>query len=115
MATPSEIAGGATCFRCVPDQQSAILYLLATLAGVTDPSTIAANATCFRCVPDFESAMLYLLDVIATNGTGGGGTGSVLCGAVAPVAAPTGTCALYYDTVTTALYYWDGAAWVLKV
>jgi len=115
MATPAAIAGGATCFRCVPDQQSAILYLLATIAGVTSPSIIAANATCYRCVPDFESAMLYLLDTIATNAAAA--AGQVSCGDVAPTTAPTNACTLYYDRVTTALYYWNAttATWILKV
>lgn len=114
--TPEQIAALSACFRCIADRQAAILFLLATIADMTIEE-IAAGSACYRCISDFQSAELFLLNTIATNGTGGGGSGSgsVLCGAVPPVAAPTGSCALYYDTVSTALYYWDGAAWQLKV
>lgn len=113
--TPEELAALSACYRCVPDQRAAILFLLARIADVTIEEIIAGSA-CFRCLSDFQAAQLFLLNTIATNGTGGGGgSGEVLCGAVPPVAAPATSCALYYDTVSTALYYWDGAAWQLKV
>lgn len=113
MATPSEIASGATCFSCVPNKMDSLLYLFATIAGVADPATIAANAACYACIPNKEDALLYLADLIATNGTGGGGGSSgVVCQVGAPVAPPAGACSLSYDTATGTLYYWDGAAWV---
>ena len=115
MATPAAIAAASSCFRCISDYEAAVLYLLGLQVGMTDPATIAANATCMSCVPDKQAAILYLLDAIATNGAGGGAIGSVLCAAGVPVAAPTTTCALYVDLTTTALYFWTGAAWQLKV
>lgn len=66
--SPQEIATNARCFTCLPDQQSAILYLLARLAGITDPSVIADQSRCFQCVPNQGEAMLFLADQIATNG-----------------------------------------------
>lgn len=112
--SPEEIAALSACFRCIGDRQAAILFLLATIADVTIEEIIAGSA-CFRCLSDFQAAELFLLNEIVTNGTGGGGgSGEVLCGAVDPVAPPTGPCALYFQTVSQALYAWDGAAWVLK-
>lgn len=115
--SPEEIAALSRCFSCIQDRQAAILFLLARIADVTIEEIIAGSA-CFRCLSDFQAAELFLLNEIVTNGStggGGGGIGSVLCGVVAPVAPPATACALYYDTVSTALYYWDGAAWQLKV
>lgn len=114
--TPEEIAALSACFRCVADRQAAVLFLLARIADVTIEEIIAGSA-CFRCLSDFQAAQLFLLNTIATNGTGGGGGASdqVACGAVDPVAAPAGACGLYYNTVSSALFYWDGAAWILKV
>lgn len=112
--TPEQVAALAACWRCVPDFRAALLFLLATNAGMTIEQVIAGSA-CWRCVADFQAAELFLLNEIVTNGTGGGGgSGEVLCGAVDPVAPPTTTCALYFQTVSQALYAWDGAAWVLK-
>lgn len=123
MATPAEIASGATCFRCVSDYEAAVLYLLSQIAGVAEPATIAANAACFDCIPNKQAAILYLLDTIAVNGTGGGGGGGgaaadiVTCADVDPVAAPTGTCAIWINRVSTAVFFWNSttATWILKV
>jgi hypothetical protein len=114
--TPEQVAALSACWRCPPDQRSAILFLLATIADMTLEEVIAGSS-CWKCVPDFPSAELFLLDTIATNGTGGGGgaSGSVLCAAGPPVAAPTTTCAIYVDLTSTALYFWTGAVWQLKV
>lgn len=53
------------------------------------------------------------------DGAGGGGSGSscLLCGAADPVAAPSCTCALYYNVTTGSFWYWDntGAAWVMLI
>jgi hypothetical protein len=43
------------------------------------------------------------------TGVGGGG---VTCGAADPVAAPTGTCGLYFKTSNGTLWAWTGAAWL---
>lgn len=112
--TIEEISALSSCYRCLPDRQAAILFLLATIADVTIDE-INAGSACYRCVADFASAELFLLNTIATNGSTGGGSSGVTCGAVDPVAAPAGSCGLYYNTTSTALFYWDGAAWALKV
>lgn len=114
MATPAEIAAGASCFACISNKQEALLYLLAQIAGVTDPAIISANASCFACIPNKQEAILYLLDAIATASSGGSG-GFVLCGSGAPVAAPAGGCSVYIDTDTDALYIYRLGAWSLKV
>lgn len=113
METPQEISDNAKCFQCVPDQASALLYLLAKLAGVTDPATIAANSVCYACVPDKLSALLYLADVIASNAAAA--EGQVTCGDGAPTTAPTHACAIYYDTANNAEYIYVSGVWVLKV
>jgi len=66
-----------------------------------------------ECIPDKQSAILYLLDRIASGGSSGGS--AVTCGAADPVAAPSGYCGIYVNTTTSAIFYWDGAAWVFKV
>lgn len=112
--TPAEIAANSSCFRCISNYEASLLYLLGQIAGMADPAVISANAVCFDCISNKEASILYLLDQIVTGGGGGGGSDSVTCGAVPPVAAPAGACGIYYDTVTQALYIWDGAAWILK-
>lgn len=113
MATPAQIAEASSCFRCISDEQAAILYLLGTIAGVTDPAIIARESACMRCIPDFDSAALYLLSTIATNAAAA--EGQVTCGVGAPVAEPTHACAIYYDTSNDAVYIWRGGVWALKV
>lgn len=113
MATPAEINELSRCFRCVGDFEAALLYLLATNAGIMDPAVINANSTCYRCVADFESAALYLLDSIATAGAAT--AGQVTCGSGAPTVAPPSGCGVYYDTDNDAVYIYRGGAWQLKV
>lgn len=108
MATPQEIATGATCFACIPDKLAALIYILATNAGMTDPQTIATASACYSCIPDKLAAILYLLD----GGGGGGSGGSSNCGIVDPVDPPTGDCGLYFNTVDQSFWAWNGAAWV---
>jgi len=126
MATPSEIAAGATCYACVPNKMDALLYLFATIAGVADPATIAANAACYACIPNKEDALLYLADLIATNGTGGGGGGAAAgcmpttAGNPEGVLVSTCTPSLAVDPATSAIYLFTGVAgtsvgWALKV
>lgn len=100
MATPQAIVDGATCFTCIPDKLSALLYLLANNAGVTDLQTIIDGARCYSCIPDKWAAILYLLD----NGGGGGGGGAsgnivALTGANVPVAAPASGSGVAYNEV----------------
>jgi hypothetical protein len=116
MATPQEIVDGAVCFDCIPAgfRDTAALYLLAEIAGVTDPATIVENAKCFDCIPAGfrQTAIVYLLDQIA--GGGGAGGSGVTCGTSDPVAAPSGSCGIHYRTDTGALFIWDGSQWVFK-
>lgn len=113
--TIEEIAALSACYRCLQDRQAATLFLLATIADVTIEEIIAGSA-CYRCLADFNAAQLFLLNAIATDtAAAAAAAGQVQCGAVPPTTPPTGSCSIYYDTVSTAFYYWDGAAWQLKV
>ncbi|MBU2249875.1 MAG: hypothetical protein KKD77_24225 [Gammaproteobacteria bacterium] len=114
------------CYACQPPGlwQLLMLGLLKQTAEAVDPmadTTVAGlleEAKCYACQPPgmWQLLALALLKQIAeAGGTGGGGTGGVLCGAVDPVAAPTETCAFYYRTDTGAVWYWDGAAWVALI
>lgn len=93
---------------------SALLYLLASNAGMSDPATVAANSACWACISDKWAAALYLLDNGGSGGGGGSGSG-VTCGSGAPVAAPSSGCGIYLDTDTNALYVYTNGAWTLKV
>lgn len=42
---------------------------------------------------------------------GGGGGGTVGCGVVDPVAAPSGSCALYFNQLAGSLWGWNGVSW----
>lgn len=113
--TPEQVAALSACWRCLPDFRAALLFLLATNAGMTMEQVIAGSA-CWRCIADFQAAELFLLNQIATDtAAAAAAAGQVQCGAVPPTTPPTGSCSIYYDTVSTAFYYWDGAAWQLKV
>lgn len=113
--TIEEIAALSACYRCPQDRQAATLFLLATIADVTIEEIIAGSA-CFRCLSDFNAAQLFLLNSIATDtAAAAAAAGQVQCGAVDPVAAPTGSCSLYYNTSTTALFEWIAPNWILKV
>jgi len=107
-----------------PKQAKAIQVrlLCAILNGeimACDKDTLMANANCLMCLEPWQldAIMVYLLCQIMASGAVGGGT-VVTCGDVAPVAAPTGTCGLYYQRNTGvspgSLYYWDAgsASWV---
>jgi hypothetical protein len=110
--TPEQLAALSACFRCVADRQAAILYLLATIAGVTVDQIITGSA-CYRCVVDFQSAELFLLNTIASAPAPV--SDAVTCGVGAPVTAPSSGCGVYYDTSNDAVYIYRGGAWVLKV
>lgn len=121
--SPAEIAALSACFRCIADRQSALLYLLATIAGVTVDQIVAGSA-CYRCVTDFQSAELFLLNTIVTNGTGGGGAeaGCMPSTSGDPEGVLVSTCspALAVDPATSAIYLFTGVAgtsvgWALKV
>lgn len=73
-----------------------------------------SNGKCFCPVTTdpYEIAELQLLcEINAVAGTGGGGSGSVLSGAGAPVADPGVSNAIYTDTTTGNQWYWYAGAW----
>lgn len=123
MATPAEISIASACWNCIPDKLAALLYLLATNAGMSDPATVAANSACWSCVPDKWAAALYLLDNGGSGGGGGGGgTGCALSTNGDPEGVLTATCspAIAVDPATQAIYLFTGVAgtntgWALKV
>jgi hypothetical protein len=53
-----------------------------------------------------------LAKILNAIGGGGGGGGGVSCGAVNPVAAPSSTCAIYFNTAAGSLWAWNGSAWL---
>lgn len=122
----SSLMADAACFSCLPSgQMEAIkLSLLCRIAQsldanmTCDPATLIEEARCFTCLP---AGMLQIVqtqllcNIAGATASGLAPSDQVSCGNGEPVAAPTATCALYVDLLTTALYYWDGAAWQLKV
>ncbi len=116
------LVNGAYCNFC--NLSGSMLYaiklrLLCAIANgdmsiACDSASLVEAAKCYECqipygmMPAIE---IYLLCFIAQNGTGAGGGGGITCGTVDPVAAPTGTCAIYYRKDTAKFWYWDGAAW----
>lgn len=113
---PSTLMAAAKCFTCLgPTEQYAIqTYLLCQISGMScEPATLMDSARCFTCLEESQLAAIntYLLCQILLAGGGGGGV-SVSCGIVNPVAAPTGSCAIYYRTDNGAVWVWNGAGWL---
>lgn len=82
---------------------------------VPDAETLANEASCLLCQVSpgmLPYVMIAAIRGISTAVTGGG---SVTCGAADPVAAPTGSCGLYFRTDTGGLWAWNGAAWVALI
>lgn len=120
MATPAEIAEASNCYRCIGDQQAALLYVFATIAGMT-PEQIQTGSSCFKCIGDPMSALVYLADQILQAGSGGA-TGCVPTTSGDPEGVLVSTCtpALAVDPATSAIYLFTGVAgtsvgWALKV
>lgn len=118
MATdPQTLISQANCFDCyLPQYPLMRLALLRQIllalnpSAVTDPQTLISQASCYDCyLAQYPLLELALLAQIVANGGGGGG--GTTCGAGAPVAAPSTTCALYIDTNTGTLYSYYGGAW----
>lgn len=99
----------------VPYVKLAILCNYAAGINMTcDVPTLLEAAKCFECQIPLGMVgyiELYLLCQLASGQAGGGGGGGVTCGTSDPVAAPTGTCALYYRTDNGSLWMWNGSAW----
>lgn len=110
--TPEQVAALSACWKCVPDFRAALLFLLATNAGMTMEQVIAGSA-CWRCLADFQAAELFLLNSIASAPAPV--SDAVTCGAGAPSTAPSSGCGVYYDTTNDAVYIYRGGAWVIKV
>ena len=111
----------AGCLACLPPNQlaainTAILCRIAINYGAMatcDPQTLVESAACFACLSPFQLQIIQtqLLCEILNSAAGSGG-GGVLCGVLNPVAAPTGTCALYYRIDNGSLWMWNGVTWV---
>ncbi len=108
------------CFVCLPPGMWQLLKLglLKQILLASDPmadtsaTALLAAAKCYECLPPgmWQLIELGLLQQIVDGGGAGGG-GGVTCGAVDPVAAPTGSCAIYFNTAAHSLWAWNGAAW----
>ncbi|SRR6266550_5439886 len=119
MATTEDaqaLLSSANCeFACIPSGLIwyAILGALITISNggtmSTDPQVLISQARCLECLIPAGFVPYAILE--ALRGVSGGGSGSVTCGAGAPVAAPTGTCAIYIDTATGTLYTYYSGAW----
>lgn len=122
----TSLTNNAIClFKCVPPgflpyMQIAALCNIANGNSMTcDSTTLVDSAKCLECqipIGMTQYIITYLLCFIAQNGTGGsgGGGGGVTCANAAdPVAAPTGTCALYYRSDNGSLWSWSStrSAW----
>lgn len=80
-----------------------------------DPQTLMTAAACFLCLNPTQLAAIntYLLcQIFSGGGTGGSG---ITCGTSDPVAAPAGTCGIYYRTDNGAVWFWNGVAWVVLI
>lgn len=67
--TPQEIQTASDCYECIPDKDSAILFLLdeiRILHGGESLNTqeIVEGAKCYACIPDKLSAQTFLLSEI---------------------------------------------------
>jgi hypothetical protein len=116
---PQDLLDAARCFVCLSPTQAQVIRirLLCAIATSTpmaacDPNTLLEAANCLMCLSpgQLQAIEISLLCQIASGaGTGGGGA---TCGIVDPVAAPTGSCGLYYRTDNGAFWAWTGAAWL---
>jgi hypothetical protein len=83
-----------------------------------DVGELAREARCFSCLSekDLKQVSAYLLCQILLNG-GGGGSSCLLCGSSNPTETPSCTCAIYYNTTLSSLWYWDNGAsvWVALI
>jgi hypothetical protein len=116
MATPAEIAQGASCFACISNQADALLYLLDQIrvtggGAAMTAAEIAQNASCFACVPNKQDAILYLLNDINAGGGGGGGGSGVTCSASSdPSGTPTGNCGIWVKLSTGQLWVYNSGS-----
>ena len=126
MATDANtLLAETVCFSCLSEGEWQLLKLgllkqiLLAQNPVADTSTTALleAAKCYACLSPgiWQLLELALLQQIVDAGGGGAGGGAVTCGVVDPVAAPSGSCALYVNTVAQSLWYWDGVSWTALI
>jgi hypothetical protein len=105
-------------------QQLVNTVLLCRIAKALNPAmtcdvqTLITDAACLTCIPPGMQSLVntaLLCNIASAISAATGAAGQVTCGNGAPSTAPTPGCGIYYDKVSTAFYYWDGAAWQLKV
>ena len=72
---------------------------------------LISESNCLLCLVSPGMLPYLMITALRQISSGGGGSGGVTCGVGAPVAAPSGTCALYIDTSTGALYHYYSGAW----
>lgn len=93
-----------------------MLAVLAALVAVgegepmPDAQELMDQISCLRCALQPGDVPLAILGAVS-NITSGGSGGGVTCGSGAPVAAPSGACALYIDTDDGTLYMYYSGAW----
>lgn len=103
----------AKCYQCLSEREMKLvqIWLLGQIWGgdMSDISALLAEAKCFQCLSDRELQYVQSQLLCNIDAGGTGGSGCMLCGIVDPTTAPDCDCALYYNTVTSSLWYWDGA------
>lgn len=109
----SGLVSASNCLECAMTHKqllAALLYVQCTANGMNcTPASLVAASECLKCSMTEKQLLAALVYIqCTTNGGGGGGTS---CGAGAPVAAPTGTCALYIDTDTGTIYAYYNGVW----
>jgi hypothetical protein len=116
-AEAEALLAAANCDICYMSPGSVWYAIIAALIHiengepVPDAQTLISEIGCLECVISPGMIPYAILQALRGISTGGGVGGSVACGAGAPVAAPSGTCALYIDTNTGALYSYYSGAW----
>ena len=114
---PQPVIDAAQPWCCVP-QGDLWLAVLAALIDVgngdpvpTDVNELMEQVACLKCAVQPGDVPLLILGAVSNITGGGGGGSATLCGSGPPVAAPTGTCALYIDTDDGTLYEYYSGAW----
>lgn len=116
--SPNALVAAANCYACALGDKDLIklgllkdiLLALDPMAD-TSPNALVAAAKCYACAPGFYPLFELGLLLLIANSISGGGASGVTCGTADPVAAPSGTCGLYYRTDNGSLWKWNGAAW----
>lgn len=97
-----------------------IAVLLCQILKVYDPmsdcdvQTLVNSAACFNCLSKDELQRVIAQLLCDIKDAGSVSSGCVDCGTVDPVAAPTGTCCVYYRHDNGAVWVWKAttASWL---